>query len=95
MRALQPKAAHTLAHIEEKLHGETFLLQQKSELSHLKKPLNHFGCIGGKSQFVHHFLAQSAQATLLQQAANFVKTYLMFKITRVNHAAKVMFLIDN
>ena len=95
MGVFQTYALDALTHVEEVLHGEVvLLLLQSSELAYLHQPLADRAEICGEGYFVDLFLAQSAQAALAEQAANLVKSYLMFEVVWVNHAAKVILFWD-
>ena len=93
MRILQTDAADGLSHVEEILHGEVVLfLLKPAELTYLRQPFVHLTTICGKGHLIHLFLAQCTETTLLQQSSDFVETYLMFEVVRINHAAKLHIL---
>ena len=93
MGVLQTDTADSLADIEEILHGEVvFLLLQPTELAYLCQPLVHLRSVCGEGHLIHLFLAECAEAALLQEPAYLVETKLMFEVIRINHAAKVRFL---
>ena len=90
MRVLQTDAAYSLPDIEEELHGEViFFFLKSAELTHLSQPFVYLMTISGEGHFVDLFLTQRTEAALFQESANLVKTELMFKCIRINHAAKL------
>ena len=95
MCARQSDASHRFAHIEEILQGEVIgLFCQSSELAHLAEPFVYLAGIGRKRQLVYFLTSQRAQASLVQQCPNVVKSYLVFVVFRINHGAKVLILSE-
>ena len=91
MGSFKPQPRHSLSHIKEKLQGKILgLSQQTAELAHLAEPFTDGVGLGGETDPVYHLLAQHAETMLLEQSSHLVKSYLRFKVLRVNHGAKVL-----
>ena len=96
MGALQADTADALPHIEEVLQREVvFRLLKPSELTHLHQPFVHLADVCREGHLVGLLLSETAQAVRLQQLPDFIETYLMFKISWVNHGAKVQISEQN
>ncbi len=92
MRALDAYSLYRSAHVKKELKREVvgFFLHT-AELAGLRQGcIDAFG-IARESHVVHLVLTKLAQTVTLQQRTNFVKLYLIFKIIRINHGAKLLF----
>ena len=90
MRSLHADTCHCLADVEEVLHGEIVcLLLETAEFAYLFQLLADEIMSVGETDIVDHLLAQRTEAVLFQKAANITKSYLLFKVIRINHGAKV------
>ena len=89
----QTDTCYRLTHIEEVLHREIVgRLLQTAELIGLLQPFIHLVGIRRKLHLVHHITPQRALTVAFQQRSYLVKTYLVFVVVRVNHAAKLIIL---